>query len=349
MAGLLGQVPYKGAEGTLGHGDNGTGARGMPLLTAADHQHMEEEGYLLIPNAVQPEDLAAVVDGIWSHMGRDHNKPDSWYADPKDDGLQMYGFMRQMHTAAMWRVRQSPKIHRAFADLWGTHKLWINIDRCIIKPPVRADKPKWGATDDLRGLLHWDFPPATTPKRFKLFQVVVYLEDTALDQGTFQCVPGFHNRYEAWHVSRKGDFEFGFSNGVPMEQGLEMPTPIAGKAGDLLIWDSFTPHGHCCNTSSKARLAQFMTMWPATEVGHEAGLRVFWPSSAPSNDGSALGARCGVLKAERRSRIRQWREGLQTDFGRPVPERVAGQNDVPSCPLSPLGRRLLGLGPWPAQ
>ncbi len=90
-------------------------------------------------------------------------------------------------------------------------------------------------------------------------------------------------------------------------------------------------------------------MWPATEEGHEAGHTVFWPSSLPSNDGSALGERCGGLEAERLSRIAQWQEGSQTDFGRPVRERVAGQEDVPSCPLSPLGRRLLGLDPWPQE
>lgn len=319
------------------------------MLNTADLQHMEEKGYVVIPNAVCTEDVAAVVDGIWSHMRMDPNDPDSWYEDPNGDKLQKYGFMRQMHTPAMWRVRQSPKIHRAFARLWGTDNLWITIDRCIIKPPLRTDRPEWGMTGDPRGLLHWDFPVAINPKRFKLFQAMVYLEDTAANQGTFQCVPGFQNRYEAWHASRKGDFEFGVHNGTPMEQGLESPTPIAGKAGDLLIWDSFTPHGHCYNTSEKPRLAQFLTMWPATEEGHEASLRVFWPGSSPSDDGSTLGEKCGGLEAERLSRILQWREGLQTDYERPLPERVAFQDDVPSCSLSLLGRRILGLEKWPAE
>ena len=319
------------------------------MLSSTNQQHMETHGYVVIPSAVSSKDVAAVVDGIWRHMGMDRNDPNSWYEDPNGDNLQKYGFMRQMHTPAMWRVRQSPKIHRAFADLWGTDNLWISMDRCILKPPLNPDKPKWGITDDPRGLLHWDFPTASTPKRFKLYQAVVYLEDTAVDQGTFQCVPGFQTRYESWHQSRQGNYDFGFSNGVPMEHGLENPTPIPGKAGDLLIWDSFNPHGHCYNRSSKPRLAQFLTMWPATAEGHETGLKVFWPSSLPSNDGSLLGKKCGGLEAERRSRIRQWREGLQTDHGRPLPEQVASQDDVPSCPLSPLGRRVLGLDPWPTQ
>ena len=66
------------------------------MLTPADHQHMEEKGYVVIPNAVPPEDVAAVVDGIWSHMRMDRNNPDSWYEDPNGDNLQKYGFMRQI-------------------------------------------------------------------------------------------------------------------------------------------------------------------------------------------------------------------------------------------------------------
>jgi len=318
------------------------------VLSASDHQHMAENGYVVIPNAVPAKDLAAVVDGIWSHKRMDRNDPESWYHDPHGNRPQSGGgFMRQMHTPAMWRVRQSPKIHRAFADLWGTDNLWVTIDCCIFKPPLRPDRPGRGETGDPRGLLHWDFSVPDTPKCFKLSQAVVFLEDTAADQGTFQCVPGFQNRYEEWHASRDGDFEFGSTSGAPMECGLESPTPIAGKAGDLLIWDSFSPHGHCRNTSSKPRLAQLMTMWPATEAGHEAGLHVFWPSSLPAHDGSALGEKCGGLEAERESRITQWREGMQAHYDLPEPEKVTGQGDVPSCPLSPLGRRLLGLDPWP--
>ncbi len=52
------------------------------MLTAADHQHMEEQGYVIVPNAVAAEELAAAIDGIWSHMRMDRNDPNSWYEDP---------------------------------------------------------------------------------------------------------------------------------------------------------------------------------------------------------------------------------------------------------------------------
>ena len=47
------------------------------MLTVADHQHMEKQGYVIVPNAVAPEELAAAVDGIWSHMRMDRNDPNS--------------------------------------------------------------------------------------------------------------------------------------------------------------------------------------------------------------------------------------------------------------------------------
>ena len=93
-----------------------------PVLTTADRRHMDEKGYVVVPDAVDPADLAAVVDGIWDHMRMDRADPTSWYADPHGDGLIKYGFMRQMHSPAMWRVRQSPKIHRAFAGDWRAQR-----------------------------------------------------------------------------------------------------------------------------------------------------------------------------------------------------------------------------------
>ena len=54
----------------------------------------------------------------------------------------------------------------------------------------------------------------------------------------------------------------------PSLAGLE-PTAIAGSAGDLIIWNSFIPHGNAANTSDSPRLAQFVTMVPADSTGNE--------------------------------------------------------------------------------
>ena len=99
------------------------------------------------------------------------------------------------HTPAMWRVRQSPRIHAAFASLWRTARLWISLDRTMLKAPSCG--PDHPGSD----LLHWDFDVREETERFQLYQATLFLEDCAVDQGTFQCVPGFHQKYVSWRAA----------------------------------------------------------------------------------------------------------------------------------------------------
>ena len=95
----------------------------------------------------------------------------------------------------MWRVRQSPRIHAAFASLWRTERLWISLDRTMLKAPSRG--PDHPGSD----LLHWDFDVREETQRWQRYQATLFLEDCEVDQGTFQCVPGFHKKYEAWQAA----------------------------------------------------------------------------------------------------------------------------------------------------
>ena len=95
------------------------GATASPVLSAAQHRQMAELGYIVVRKAVDPVDLVAVVDDIWSHTdGMERDNPASWY---RETGGALpdrsYGFQRLFHTPAMWRVRQAPRIHAAFAEL----------------------------------------------------------------------------------------------------------------------------------------------------------------------------------------------------------------------------------------
>ena len=104
----------------------------------------------------------------------------------------------------------------------------------------------------------------------------------------------------------------------------------------------------CCATLLTDGLAATSTL----PEGYDPASGEALPRHITSDDGSGLAEKCGGLEAERRSRVEQWRHGLSTDFGRPTPERMrtGGQAwDTPSCPLTPLGRRLLGLDPWPEE
>ena len=61
---------------------------------------MCEKGYVVVPEVVDPTDLAA-ADGIWNYMVMDRDNPATWNKAPQNDGLKKYGFMRQIYSPAM--------------------------------------------------------------------------------------------------------------------------------------------------------------------------------------------------------------------------------------------------------
>jgi ectoine hydroxylase-related dioxygenase (phytanoyl-CoA dioxygenase family) len=162
-------------------------------------------------------------------------------------------------------------------------------------------------------MVHWDLDSSAPPKGLKV-QGVLYLTDTDEDQGTFQCVPGFHRLFEEWVKTQPADRDLR----RPDLEGLEV-RKIPGRAGDLLIWHSMLPHGNSRNTSDRPRLAQYITMSPAPQNNEEY----------------------------RRQRIRMWRDRLPPE-GKAFPgdKRQVEQRGGTTAVLTELGKKLLGLERW---
>ena len=278
----------------------------MAVLSKEDRAFWEENGYVVIPNAVPQENIDAMVETIWDFLGMDPNDPDDWYREPHRYGGMVEVYQHQ----ALWDNRQYPRVHQAFSEIWDTDKLWVSFDRANMKPPAREDKPDW----DHPGMIHWDLDTSVSPIRFKV-QGVLYLTDTTEDQGTFQCIPGFHNLFEEWVKTQPEDRD----PRRPDLSGLDVQR-IAGKAGDLLIWHSLLAHGNSRNTSDRPRLAQYITMSPAKEDDEEA----------------------------RQKRIQAWREKVPP-IGSAFPGDPREWEKVKSpepAVLTELGRKLLGADRW---
>ena len=277
----------------------------MTVLSAKDRRFWEENGYVVVHDAVPPDNLKAAERAVWDFLEMQSDDPRSWYPDPPR------GIMAEMYQhQALWDNRQYPRVHQAFAEIWGTEKLWVSIDRASMNPP---ELPDWKYS----GILHWD-TNLEPPIEFWV-QGVLYLTDTTANQGAFSCVPGFHRRLDAWLK----DLPAGAN---PREQDLESlgAKPIAGAAGDLIIWHSALPHGSSPNTATHPRVAQYITMFPSQ----------------------------GYDEAARIRRVRAWRErlaGLVIEVTgkkswelRNEKEHQSGQ----TADLSPLGRKLLGMDGW---
>jgi ectoine hydroxylase-related dioxygenase (phytanoyl-CoA dioxygenase family) len=285
----------------------------MAVLSKEDWSFWQENGYVVIPNAVPQENLDRMVETIWQFLAMDPDDSETWYKykpytrDDRSSPISGAGMVEMYQHQALWDNRQHPKIHQAFSEIWDDEKLWVSIDRANMKPPARDDRPEWGH----QGMIHWDMDTTKRPIQFGV-QGVLYLADTAEDQGGFQCVPGFNNTFEEWVKTQPEDR----NPNHPDLADLEVKS-IPGKAGDLLIWHKLLAHGNGHNTSDKPRLAQYITMSPAPKDSEEA----------------------------RQGRIKAWQERRPLSNW-PGDSRDWEHERQETAVLTELGRKLLGVDLW---
>jgi hypothetical protein len=215
-----------------------------PVLSQQDLAFWEAHGYVVLHDAVSPENREAAARAIWEHLGMSPDDPESWYRR-RVNGIMVQFFQHPAFDAN----RRSARIHKAFAQLWGTADLWVTTDRAGFNVPEREGW-KFSGPD-----LHWD-ASLDLPIPFGT-QGILYLVDTPAEQGAFTCVPGFHHRIDQWLKNLPPDAD-------PRRQNLHAlgSQPIAGRAGDLVIWHHALPHGSRPNRGLRPRLVQYLNMRP---------------------------------------------------------------------------------------
>ena len=219
---------------------------GPPALTAGELAFWDENGYVVLHNAVPPENSQAAAQAIYDFLAVDPLQPATWYGQAHGHTI----WVPLLHHPALWANRNSPRIHSAFAQLWRRPDLWVNVDQAGFNPPER---PGWTFPGPH---LHWDVS-LVQPIPFGV-QGILYLTDTAADQGAFTCVPGFHRIIEDWLNALP-------SGADPRAQDLRSlhAIPIAGRAGDLIVWHHALPHGARPNRAAHPRVVQYLTMRPS--------------------------------------------------------------------------------------
>jgi ectoine hydroxylase-related dioxygenase (phytanoyl-CoA dioxygenase family) len=231
-------------------------SNGKPLqvLSEADWDFWIHNGYVIIKNAVPKSQAKKLADFLWEYEGKDTENPETWYwrtnPDMEMKELVNTGMVEIYHHQYLWDNRQTPKVHQAFADIWGTEKLWVTIDRANLNFPIRPGF-------EYKGFIHWDYDPETKPQNVQ--GVLALADQTDEEMGGFQCIPELYRTYDTWKLTQPADRNY-FQ---PDITGFEL-TKVKLEAGDLLIFNSLLPHGIRANRSKdKVRIAQYLSMMPA--------------------------------------------------------------------------------------
>jgi hypothetical protein len=214
-------------------------------LTAEELAFWDEHGYVVVHDAIDPEDRDASAAAIYEFLDADPDDPNTWYGNKYGKSI----WVPLLRHPAFLANRKAPRLVKAFAQVWGREDLWPTIDQGGFNPPERDDWRFPGPH------IHWDMTLAA-PHCFGT-QGILYLTDTPANQGAFSCIPGFHRRIEQWLKELP-------TGADPRQAIVNEPgfAPIAGKAGDLIIWHQALPHGSSPNHGAKPRVAQYITMQP---------------------------------------------------------------------------------------
>lgn len=289
-------------------------SNGEPLrvLSEEDWEFWRHNGYIIVKNAVPREQAKATADFLWEFEEKDPQDPATWYTAPRAEmkmkELAGTGMVEVYNHQQLWNNRQMPRVHAAFADIWGTEQLWVTIDRANLNFPIRPGF-------EYKGFIHWDYDPETRPQNVQ--GVLALADQTDENMGGFQCIPWLYRNYDGWKQSQPADRD----RFKPDISGLEDKlVKVSLEAGDLLIFNSLLPHGIRPNHSKdKVRIAQYISMMPAEE----------------END------------ALRQWRIRSWKDRIAPDgYAFPGDPRNWEQTRYETAELTDLGERLLGLRSW---
>jgi len=216
------------------------------VLSEQDFEFWNRNGYVVVKNAISKEDCEATQKAIWEYLKMNPDEKESWYKRHEEQKGLMLNFSDH---ETLNRNRFSPRVKKAYEQLYGTTNIYKTIDKVSFNPPETDHFTFLGSP------LHWDMS-LKKPLTYGL-QGLFYLTECRENDGAFHCVPGFHNLIDDWLDKLK-------PHENPREKALKTlhPKPITGDAGDFIIWHNALPHCATPNKGENPRMVQYLTYLP---------------------------------------------------------------------------------------
>ena len=230
----------------------------MQVLSDEQVASFHRDGYVMMADAVTPEDLAALkeVFADWIADSRSHGGP--WGTTV--DGRARFD-VEPGHSAespALRRVASPVEVSDVYLDVMRNARM-VDAAAQLVGPNIEFNNAKVnskqpGSATAVR--FHQDFlyEPHTNDD---LVAVLVFLDDVTLQNGPLEVVPGSHRgpMYEHWH---DGVFTGTVAPDV-VDDATGQAVACHGPAGSACLLHTRTLHGSMPNMSDAARTLYICT------------------------------------------------------------------------------------------
>jgi len=213
-----------------------------PVTSDEDASFYKENGYLVIPDALSPAEISelrsdsvAICKREWGDVG---NLPDYDGTETDEEILRQVLCIHMIH-------KISPIMHRYLSQ-----RTMVDALTKIIGPNVKCMQSMLFIKAAGKPGQAWHQDEIYIPTRDRsLTGGWMALDDATIENGCLRVVSGFHDRglYRAWEPLSEKEME-----------GMEF-VPTSTKPGDVILFDSYTPHSSEPNLTDQTRRIYFAT------------------------------------------------------------------------------------------
>lgn len=246
------------------------------MLTQAQKDFYAAEGYLMVENAVTPEELARLREITHDLIGESRQiaqSDDRFDLDaghsPDNPRLTRIKLPHRQHPF-FWDLLRNSGITRVLNDLLGP-------DTTLLTSKLNTKAPGGGRAVEWHQ--DWAFYPHTNDD---LLAFGLMLEDVDEANGPLMVIPGTHRGPILSHHAN-GVFAGAIDPDDPLFQP-EKAVVLTGKAGSMTVHHARALHGSAPNMSDRNRMILFYEIakgdaWPilgSNSYFHALGQRRFW-------------------------------------------------------------------------
>lgn len=225
------------------------------MLTDAQLEFYHENGYVLVPGLLTPEEAAhyrAETHALMERLAHVRDNDATWgSARSLSNGMKtqlQHCHDVQFYSAALAGLLCNERLTSAAARIIGPN-VQLHHTKAFVKPPEKGSPFP----------MHQD-APFFPHKNHSMIAAIVHFDDAPLAKGCVRVMPGSHkhgilphNPEGAWHL--------------PLDEyPVEAAMPQPAKAGDVLLFSYLTIHGSGINTSHEARTTVLVQMRDPLDV-----------------------------------------------------------------------------------